>query len=128
MRTADLTITSDLELGHVIVVALDGKPLATSERMLLQVMSEERPTNFRTQPAGNGLHRITDIGRDPWLVKELTGAVKFHRADSGSLAVDALDFNGYPVRQVGLATGFKLDRETMYYLIATARLTPSEPR
>jgi hypothetical protein len=118
VRTADLTIASDLELGHIIVVTLDGKPLATSESMLLQVMSEERPTNFRTQPTGNGLHRITDIGRDPWLVKELTGTIKFHRTDAGSLAVTRLDFNGYPVRNVGLATGFKLDGETMYYLIA----------
>ena len=41
-ETKDLTISSDLELGHIIAVSLDGKPLATSKKILLQVMSEER--------------------------------------------------------------------------------------
>jgi hypothetical protein len=118
VQTADLSISSDLELGHVIAVALDGKPLATSGKILLQVMSEERPTGFRTEDAGNGKHRIIDIGRDPWLVKGLAGVVKLKRPDAASLKVTALDFNGYPLKPMGAATEIHLRPDTMYYLIA----------
>jgi len=117
VETANLSISSDLELGHIIAVALDGKPLATSGRILLQVMSEERPTGYRTEDAGNGKHRITDIGRDPWLVKELSGTVKLKRADAASLKVTALDFNGYPLKEVGTAAEIRLGAQTVYYLI-----------
>jgi len=46
----DLSITSDLELGHIIALSLDDEPLATSRRILLQIMSEE--TNHQTEPVG----------------------------------------------------------------------------
>ena len=116
-ETKDLTITSDLDLAHVIVVSLDGKPLATSDRILLQVMSENVPSGFRTEPAGNGLKKILDIGRDPWRVKDLSGTVKFKRADAGSMKVTALDFNGYPGKTTGTAAEIRLSPETVYYLI-----------
>ena len=41
-ETKDLSISSDLELGHIVVVSLDGKPLKTSAKMLVQVMCEEQ--------------------------------------------------------------------------------------
>lgn len=116
-ETKDLSVLSDLELGHVIAVSLDGKPLATSAKILLQVMSEERSTDFRTEPAGNGQKRIVDIGRDPWLVKDLSGTVKFKRADSADLKVTPLDFNGYPTKSIGSASEIKLSPTTIYYLI-----------
>jgi hypothetical protein len=119
VETADLTIRSDLELGHIIAVALDGKPLATSGRILLQVMSEERPTGYRTEDAGNGKRRITDIGSDPWLVKDLDGTIRLKRSDAGSLKVTPLDFNGYPLKAMGTATEIKLGAETVYYLITS---------
>ena len=118
IETTDLSIRSDLELGHIVAVALDGKPLAHSQKILLQVMSEERATGFRTEDAGNGQHRIIDIGRDPWLVKELTGTVRLKRPDAARLKVTALDFNGYPVKGVGTAAEIKLRGATVYYVIA----------
>jgi len=48
----DLSITSDLELGHIMALSLDDEPLATSRRILLQVMSEEKETNRQTEPVG----------------------------------------------------------------------------
>jgi len=117
VQTADLSIQSDMELGHIIAVSLDGKPLASSGRILLQVMSEERPTGFRTVDAGNGSRRITDIGHDPWRVRELSGVVSLKRADASGLKVTELDFNGYPVKEVGSAKEIKLSADVMYYLI-----------
>ncbi len=116
-ETTDLTLASDLDLVHIIAVSLDGKPLATSSKILLQVMSEDVPTGFRAEPTEKGLKRIIDIGRDPWRVKNLSGTVKFKRADAASLKVMALDFSGYPAKPIGAAAEIKLDLRTMYYLI-----------
>jgi len=54
-----------LDNAHLVLVPLDGLPIATSRRMLLQVMSEEQSTGFATEDAGNGIKKITNIGRDP---------------------------------------------------------------
>ena len=114
----DVTISSKLELGHIVAVSLDGKPLATSSRVLLQAMSEEKPTDFQTEPAPGGEKKITSIGHDPWLAKELDGVVKFKRLDASRLKVTALDFNGEPGKPIGTASEIHLAPSTIYYLIA----------
>jgi hypothetical protein len=114
----DIAITSDLELGHIILVALDDKPLAKSGRMLLQVMSEEQATNFKTEPLSSTEKRIVNIGTDPWQVRELSGTVRFKRADAAQLKITALDFIGYPVGLSGTAQSIELKPTTLYYLIA----------
>jgi hypothetical protein len=113
----DLAISSKLELGHIIAVSLDGKPLATSRRILLQAVSEEKPTEFRTEPAPGGDHKIISIGHDPWLVKELDGVVKFKRPDASRLKVTTLDFNGDPGKSIGTASEIRLAPSTIYYLV-----------
>ncbi|MCX8108253.1 MAG: hypothetical protein N3G20_05550 [Verrucomicrobiae bacterium] len=113
----DLEISSDLELGHIIAVALDAQPLAVSKRILLQVMSEERETNRRTEQLSPTVKRITNIGTDPWQVRALKGTIRFKRADAAQLKVTALDFIGYPVGTVGNAGEISLRSKTLYYLI-----------
>ena len=114
----DVNVTSDLELGHIIAVALDDQPLATSSRILLQVMSEEQESNHQTEAVSPTVKRIVSIGTDPWQVRELNGTVRFKRADAAQLKVTALDFNGYPAGPAGTAQEIKLQPATMYYLIA----------
>ncbi|TVR51676.1 MAG: hypothetical protein EA425_06560, partial [Puniceicoccaceae bacterium] len=46
LETADLTFRSDAEIINLMLVALDDTPISTSQRMLLQVMTEERTNNF----------------------------------------------------------------------------------
>jgi hypothetical protein len=116
----DLTISSKLELGQIVAVSLDDRPLATSQRILLQAMSEEKSTDFATEPAPGGEKRITNIGHDPWLVKNLDGVVRFHRPDAARLKVTALDFNGDPVKSIGTASEIGLAPSTIYYLITPA--------
>jgi hypothetical protein len=118
LRTRHLRISSGLELGHIIAVALDQKPLSTSGRILLQVMSEEKASGFETAPVSATVKRIVSIGHDPWLVKELGGTVAFDRSDAGQLKVTALDLNGYPVSVLGSAREIQLQRSTVYYLIS----------
>ncbi len=114
----DLVVSSKLELGHIVAVSLDGKPLATSRRVLLQAMSEEKPTGFGTQAAPGGDKKITSIGHDPWLAKDLDGVVKFKRPDASKLRVTALDFNGDPGKSIGTASEIRLAPSTIYYLIS----------
>lgn len=92
LRLRDIEIHCAMDLAAVVVVALDGKPLASSRRMLLQCMSEERPTGFRTEPAGAGLHRITALGGDPWQVREMAGLVRFR----GAVRCTPLTADGQP--------------------------------
>jgi hypothetical protein len=113
----DLTISSNLDLGHVVVVSLDARPLATSRRMLLQVMSEEKPTDFGAESTPNGHKKITSIGHEPWLAKDLDGVVKFKRPDASRLKVTALDFNGDSRKTAGTASKIQLASSTIYYLI-----------
>jgi len=107
-----------MELGHIVVVALDGKPLKTSGKMLLQVMSEERPSEFQTELAGEGVKRIVNLGTDPWLIRKLEGKVRFLRPDAGDLKVTVLDLNGYPLQQMGTGSEIILRPECLYYLIS----------
>jgi hypothetical protein len=111
----DLRLESGLENGHVIVVSLDGEPLVRSRRMLLQAMSEEQTTGFATTDAGNGVKRITNIGTDPWRVKNLHGSVRFHSVRG--LAIQPLDFNGYPKGAATHDGELKLAPDTLYYLV-----------
>lgn len=113
----DITITSNLDLGHIVAVSLDGKPLASSQRILLQAMTEEKASGFQSDEAQGGEKKIISIGHDPWLAKELNGSVRFKRHDAARLKVTALDFNGDPVKSIGAASEIRLVPNTIYYLI-----------
>ena len=89
-----LTIQSPLEYGAILLVALDGQPLALSHKMLLQVMSEE--SNFGWSAPGQGLRQILDVGGPPIVVKRLAGTLALDRPDAAALKVQPLDSNGYP--------------------------------
>jgi hypothetical protein len=117
VETRDLTIASEMELGHIVAVSLDDQPLAQSGKILLQVMSEEKASGFQTETVGEGVKRITNIGTDPWQVKELNGTVRFKRADAAQLKVTALDFNGYTIGACGSGNQIKLQPATLYYLV-----------
>ena len=118
-QTKDLTISSELELGHVVVISLDDQPLSNSRRMLLQVMSEEKATGFATESTARNVQHILSIGTNPWLVKKISGKVSFKRADAAELKVTALDFNGDPVAGggAGNANEISLQATVIYYLI-----------
>ncbi|MFQ3671742.1 MAG: hypothetical protein SNJ84_09835, partial [Verrucomicrobiia bacterium] len=114
----DLTLTSDLDLGSVLLVPLDGQPIVSSKKLLLQVMTEERPTNFKTSPAGDGILRIDSIGIDPWLFRSPSGNLTLKRPDAGQLQITPLDFNGYPAADPFLGPAIPLRPDTAYYLIS----------
>ncbi|MCL2641586.1 MAG: hypothetical protein FWD53_12120, partial [Phycisphaerales bacterium] len=114
----DVTITSDLDLAHIILVSLDDQPLATSKKILLQAMTEEKPTNFRTEPTNQkGVQKIQNIGQDPWQIREIQATIHLHRPDAATLKITPLDPNGMPLKPLPAAAEFQLQPTTLYYLI-----------
>jgi hypothetical protein len=114
---ADVTLSIPLDVAHAIVVSLDGRPLATSNRMLLQVMTEEKPTSFRSESLGDRRHRITSIGENPWLVRKLQGTVRLNRPDAAKLKVTALDQIGLPTSNKSSGNAIHLRADTLYYSV-----------
>ncbi len=88
------SIESALEYGSVLLVALDGRPIASSAKLLLQVASEEQPYQWATTPA-SGLRTITNRGTVPLMVRNFAGTVRLKRPDAAAMTVVPLDFNGY---------------------------------
>ena len=114
IQLTDLSIESAMELAQIVAVSLDGQPLAKAKKILLQVMTEEKPSDFETADAGKGLKRITNLGTDPWLFKEPSGTIRMMGA---KVKITALDLNGYPVRKMGTSEDIRLDPKTVYYLL-----------
>lgn len=116
----DLSFSSGMEQGHIVVIALDGKPISKSTRLLLQVMSEEEPSEWRVSATKSGAKKIQSIGHDPWLVKDFSGEVII-REDASTWHATALDQAGRRSEKVELEklkTGarLRLNRSTLYYL------------
>lgn len=101
--------------------SLDGEPLATSRRILIQAGTEDKTYGFRTEPARDGRHRITALGGYPLNVCKIDAVVTIKRADLEGATV--LDGNGYPTdRQAEARAGdgaliLRLPEDELYTLV-----------
>jgi len=117
----DVKIVSGMEYGSLLLVAMDDQPIKTSRKLLLQVMSEDNNTGWSAP--GKGLRTIVDVGGPPIVVKNFEGKVSLKRADTASLRVTPLDFNGYPspaathIQRAQGVLDITLLPSTMYYMI-----------
>ncbi len=111
----DVSVSAQMEYGSVLIVPLDGQPLRTSRRMLLQVMSED--TNYGWSAPGTGKRAIRNLGSSPINVRRFGGTVTLNRSDAQQLKVTPLDWNGYPAGKPATGGRITLQPSTMYYLI-----------
>jgi hypothetical protein len=111
-----MTLTTPIEFGTIVAVAMDGKDLADSDRILLQVMSRAKDYKYEATNPG-GLRKIVNRGQAPIIVKKFGGTVGLKRDDAASLKVTQLDFNGYPSRSMRGAGRIELAEDVLYYLI-----------
>lgn len=93
IELTDLVIEAENDYGAVLVVSLDGKPIAESDRLLVQSGTQDRPHGFRTEPV-DGKQRITSLGGYPMNVRKVRAGVTFKGRTAGKATV--LDGNGYP--------------------------------
>jgi hypothetical protein len=114
-----MKVKSPLKLGHVAAISLDNQPLNTSKKILLQVMTEEQPSEFAATPLPNDLFQIEELGRDPWQFRKIEGEVQVNRADANQLKVQPLDLQGKPREAIGSARSLKLLPNCVYYLISS---------
>jgi len=131
---ADVIIDDRNEYGSALVVSLDGQPLKTSAKLLVQVMTEETYTGWKTSPtrgkyrdeAANkdveiDMKQIDEIGGPPILVRNMAGSVSLKRADARNLKVTALDPNGRKMKDLPAGAGDTLKIELLpdclYYVI-----------
>ncbi len=119
---ADLTATLNIPYGSLLVVPLDGRPLAESGNILVQVASEEDNNGFQTTTRHDGRLEITDLGSPPLVVRRLVGSLALTRADADQLQVRALDLNGYHRSAHGQADHIDLLPDVLYYHISDPRL------
>jgi len=107
--------------GAEMVVPLDDQPLATSQRVLVQVGMPCRPTGWRCRPTsvtpegGSPTQgwRITDYGRAPWAVE--TPKLQITLRNQSLTRARALDMNGLPIADVVIKDGaFVFPDGTMY--------------
>jgi hypothetical protein len=118
-------IDLDNHYGAVWLVSMDGRPVAESDRLLLQVMTRQRIGGRVTEPAtfekdGERFEgrRILKTGKGPMEVEVVDGTASLKRPDAEALEVVALDFNGYK-REVlpGSAASIDLLPDCLYYII-----------
>ena len=71
----DVRITCENDFGTVMFVSYDGKPLKSSEKVLLQIGMQCRPSGWKTKPvkikSGNAHvdgKKITNFGKAPWQI------------------------------------------------------------
>lgn len=112
-----MSLSSSLDLGHVVAVALDGRPLMESKKILLQVMTEEQSTGFIATDVGEERYRIKELGTDPWQYRKAVGHLQVNRSDANQLKIRPLDLQGIPLEPMTSASDFKFLPSCLYYLI-----------
>lgn len=112
-----VTIRSPMEYGSVAVVALDGRPIAQSNKLLVQAMSEQTNTGWKTR--GEPVKTIESIGVAPLLVRELAGTVTFK--DNGPWRAQPIDASGAAQGQpFDVAGALTLRPDVPYYVLTRA--------
>ena len=89
IELGDTTFAARVHHGSVAIVALDDAPLSTACRILIQAVTEDRPTGWRTR-AGV----IESLGTMPWRVRDIDAALTLPWTGPPPQRVVALDGNG----------------------------------
>ena len=119
IRLKDVTIESKNDFGSILVTSLDGKPIRESARLLIQVMTEERPYGWATKSQG-AMHGITGLGGHPLNLRTIEAAVTLHGRPR--LTARPLDPHGYARRSLAptpASTGTRaaLPADALYTII-----------
>ncbi|MGJ8588925.1 MAG: hypothetical protein ACSHXW_12280 [Yoonia sp.] len=119
----DITIASDADYASIIVVPLDGQPIADASRLLVQINSIARPTGWTATPvaheSGPALE-VTAFGEAPWQINRVTAQVSIR--NDGLSRATALDANGMAVGDVAVSRRdgeltLELPTDTLYVII-----------
>jgi hypothetical protein len=120
----DITIESEADYASIVVVPLDGRTIAESIRLLVQINGIARPDGWRAQPvdheSGQALE-VTSFGEAPWQIDSVKARL-IVRNDRLSRAT-ALDPNGMATGSVAVSRSdgtltLDLPKNTLYVVLA----------
>ena len=126
-EVGDVTIESDNDYATIEAVAMDDRPLAESEKVLLQIGTVARLTGWVTQDdsfeQGGEIvkgKRIVYTGKPPWLIADTKATVSIE--NPGLSRATLLDEAGYPERDLdvereGGRLRVELPADAMYVLL-----------
>jgi hypothetical protein len=102
-RCGDVEIRSSNDYATVLVVAMDNKPLKESGKILVQVGTTERPSDWKTKAAdikGRAAEQVVDFGHAPWMIVRADMTITI--ANPAIQTASVLDANGMPRNEVSL--------------------------
>jgi hypothetical protein len=109
-RLSTVRVKAENDYGVCLVVSLDGAPLATARRILVQAGTSTMPTGWVDSPAPPsddpkkpnepGLRRIDAVGKAPWAMEKVRMMVEIQNSSLKKATV--LDPNGYATGEVPL--------------------------
>ncbi len=123
----DVSITSSNDYAAIEAVAMDDKPLKESGKVLVQVGTVNRLTDWKTEPATFEYQKkqvkgekIVLTGQPPWRVANTEATLAI--ANPGLKKATLLDVDGYaaksvPVQTAGGKLTIKLPADTMYLVL-----------
>ncbi len=123
VRLSDVEIAMANDYGTVLVVALDDKPLRSSEKLLIQCMTIDQLYGWETSEPGGMGGTIRNVGSAPWGVQEIRATVTLRWLADKPQRVIACDENGYATDRTtnvsSTSDGLKLriNRSTPYTVI-----------
>jgi hypothetical protein len=126
IRLGDVTIEAGNDYASVIVISLDGKPIAESERILVQAGTDDQPYGYKVKQLGGGKKEIVELGGYPMNVRRIDASVTIKGLGAGTKAI-VLDGNGEltdqaaDLRLQGSAGRLTLPPESLYTLVKPAR-------
>ena len=121
IRLKEISIECSNEYASILAVSLDGKPLASSGRILVQTATEDIPFGFRTEKSGKK-KTITALGGYPLIVRSIKAHIVIKRPLTG-LKADILDYNGSltdrraQTVKAGAGTRIQLPEQSLYLYI-----------
>lgn len=129
-KLSTVTIASDNTYATIVAVALDGKPLKTSRKVLIQVGTEARPTGWATEPTRIALdkgarhvdgERIVSVGKAPWQIINTAATVTVSNAGlKHAIVCDAnfMEVARLPLERVGTQRRVTLPPDTLYVVLS----------
>ena len=124
VKLDSLIVESKNDYGTVLAVSMDGQPLATSRKVLVQCGTKMRPTGWKADPAtheGAKGERLVSTGVMPWRVDVNATTILLKTKTLKKATV--LDTSGFPrgsatVEPVGSsAVKFAFPRDAMWVVL-----------
>ena len=127
-QLADVRFDSENRFGAALAVSMDGEPLKTSRRVLVQFATQSRPNGWSDLSTSIALadgsrvdgYVVKSFGQSPWMVQRAQLDVAIN--NTGLQSATVLDMNGMAVQTLELkrsaaGVGFRFPPTAMYVML-----------